>query len=163
MHSWLGHASELVTQWGVSGTRRCLDLRPADAYRKVHLVPSTSIPIDTLEERFGQLPPKSPQNSFLIVAFQGALFNGQPVADVLESRGWTIDGVIDIFSSTEEAKFWEYVRKLGLSGVGNEGKELLFKPSPVLDKWISAVERDHCFDEGEKCVLDIGCGSGRDL
>ena len=55
---------------------------------------------------------------------------------------------------------------MGVFGTGTEGAELLFKPSPVLGAWVDWIEsemsRDISYAEGNS-VLDIGCGSGRDM
>ena len=66
--------------------------------------------------------------------------------------------------NTNHDEFWEYVGDLGILGTGKEGMELLFRPSPVLGAWIAWIE-EGLGERGCKRgrVLDVGCGSGRDL
>ena len=165
--SWLSKACETVGTWSLSPTRHCLDVRPAEAYAEAHVVPSTSIPLNTLESRFSQLPPKSSANSFLIIAEENALFHGQPVGDLLAARGWDVQAVIPLpLSEDEVEEFWDYTRTMGIFGTGKEGTELLFKPSPVLGAWIEWIESEvfhNRWSSVERLVLDVGCGSGRDL
>ena len=166
--SWLSKTCEVVGTWSLSSTRHCLDVRPAEAYTKAHFVPSMSIPLNTLESRFSQLPPKSDANSFLLVTDANDLFHGKPAGELLTSRGWNVEAVVSVPSieAAELEEFWEYTRTMGVFGTGKEGAELLFKPSPVLRAWIDWIE-----DEGfhnhlasvESSVMDVGCGSGRDL
>ena len=166
--SWYSKTCETVGTWSLSPTRHCLDVRPAEAYTKAHLVPSTSIPLNTLESRFSQLPPKSPANSFLLVTEANALFHGQPIGELLAARGWDVEAVLALPSNEDEEleAFWEYTRTMNIFGIGKEGAELLFKPSPVLGAWIEWIEREvfnHNLSSMKKSALDVGCGSGRDL
>ena len=165
--SLISKACKLVSAWTLSENRHCLDLRPSESYAKAHLVPSTSIPLETLENRFSQLPPKDPLTPFLIVTQTRSIFHGQPLGDLIVSRGWSVEGVVELPLEDEEAmdRFWEYTRSMNVYGTGEEGTQLLFKPSPVLGAWIDWIERDINNDRFiVKCVmLDIGCGSGRDM
>ena len=77
-------------------------------------------------------------------------------------RGWKVDGVIEV--SSDGDAFWNSARGLNVFGTGAEGAELLFQPSPILGAWVTWIEESmkrHGRVEGR--VLDIGCGSGRDL
>jgi SAM-dependent methyltransferase len=168
--SWVSHSCELVGTWSLSPNRHCLDLRSAEAYSEAHLVPSTSIPLDTLESRFSQLPPKNAGNSFLVVTHKQALLHDLPVGELLTARGWRVDGVIELpqvsMEETAIEKFWEYTGTMGVFGSGKEGAELLFKPSPVLGAWIDWIEEDIAVHNPPLLAcsaLDFGCGSGRDM
>src|SRR5215471_15529875 len=94
--SWLSNACEVVGIWSLSPRRHCLDLRPAEAYTEGHLIPSTSIPLQTFESRFSQLPPKSSTTSLLLVTEVNALFHGQPVGELLKVRGWNVEAVLTL-------------------------------------------------------------------
>lgn len=155
---------EIISTWSITPSRHCLDVRSLEAYSKVHLIPSTSIPLSTLEQRFSQLPPRSPPTPFLLLTTENATFNGQPVASLLTSRGWTISGVVELPSDDNVDEFWDHANDLGILGMGKEGVEMLFRPSPVLSAWISWIEENMEFNGCYKGrVLDVGCGSGRDM
>ena len=65
---------------------------------------------------------------------------------------------------TNHDELWEYVSDLGILGTGKQGMEILFRPSPVLGAWIAWIEEglvERGWGRGR--VLDVGCGSGRDL
>jgi SAM-dependent methyltransferase len=127
-----------------------------------HLVPSTSIPLSTLETRFSQLPPKNNKIPFLLIADTGALFNGQRVDELLRERGWRVGRVFELSADQKAERLWEYAREKGIFGTLQDGAQLLFKPSPVLETWIDRIEDDLAACSSS-AVLDIGCGSGRDL
>jgi SAM-dependent methyltransferase len=154
---------EVVNTWSLSQNRHCLDLRPSESYVKRHLIPSTSIPLETLEQRFSQLPPRTSNVPFLLVVESNAQFNGQSPGDLLRARGWSVLEVLELpnVDDDTEEEFWEYVRTIGLLGTGNEGSELLFRPSTVLGDWVERIEETLTRVDGT--VLDIGCGSGRDM
>jgi SAM-dependent methyltransferase len=152
-------AVDVLTAWLSHRPRHCVDLRSPQSYARGHLVPSTSIPLDKLEGRFAQLPPKREDFAFLLVIDQGARFKGSPVDEVLRSRGWTIRGVIELSGNDEEV--WTYARERRVFATGEEGREFLFQPAPILARWIDSIE--HEVPDERPVVLDIGCGSGRDL
>jgi SAM-dependent methyltransferase len=154
---------EIVGTWSLSQNRHCLDLRPSKSYEKQHLVPSTSIPLETLEQRFSQLPPRTSNLPFLLVTEPGSRFNGQPPGDLLRARGWSVQDVLELPTVDDEIMeaFWEYVQTMGVLGIGKEGTELLFTPSPVLAAWVEWIE--DTLPRREGTMLDIGCGSGRDM
>jgi SAM-dependent methyltransferase len=168
--SRLSVAREITGTWSLSDARYCLDLRSKADYDKGHLIPSASVPLDTLESRFSQLPPKNGGASFLVVSDENALFRGERIGEFLRDRGWSVEGILELStSSTEIDEYWEYARTMGVFGTGNQGKQLLFKPCPALGAWIDWIERD--FLEGsendtpraQRLIWDIGCGSGRDM
>ena len=165
-HPSLAVQKGLIATWSLSPTRHCLDVRPPETYSQAHLIPSTSIPLATLEQRFSQLPPRGdPPTPFLLLAPENAAFNDQPLASLLTSRGWTISAVVEVPPDKEQVdEIWDYASDLGVLGTGSEGTELLFKASPVVSAWIGWIEEnmeDNACYKGS--VLDIGCGSGRDL
>jgi SAM-dependent methyltransferase len=145
---------DILTEWKASAPRHCLDFRPAQAYQKRHLTPSTSIPLSTLHQRFSHLPPRSERIPLLVVVDTPGLFNDNPVADVLRSRGWKVSHTL--FDSDE---LWEIADNLDILASGNEGVEYLFRASRILTRNIGLIERSVA---GAR-ALDIGCGSGRDL
>ena len=165
--AWLWSAQALLKQWSLNRQRHCLDLRSSQAYDMVHLVPSTSIPLSTLDQRFGQLPPKNIGVTFLILTDSDSTqFKGQSIDQHLRSRGWTIDGMITIpLRDPSERDFWDYANSLKILGSSRQGAELLFRPSPILEAWIETIERDIVkrTTRFEGRSLDIGCGSGRDM
>src|SRR5271156_3307821 len=142
--TWLWTAQALLKQWSLNPHRHCLDLRSSQAYDTVHLVPSTSIPVSTLDQRFSQLPPKNIGVTFLVITdSESTLFKGQSIDQHLRSRGWTIDGTITIpLKDPSERELWDYANSLKLLGSSKQGSELLFKPSPILETWIETIERD---------------------
>jgi SAM-dependent methyltransferase len=152
-----------LNDWCISVPRQCLDLRTAEAYAHGHLIPSTSIPLDTLETRFSQLPPKTTNESFLLVIEKGMIFNGQPVDELLRGRGWYVSGVIKL-PPDKGREFWEYALEKKVFGTNHDGAQLLFRPSPLLSTWIDHIEEDLLSNgTSTASALDIGCGSGRDL
>ena len=156
----LQQACHLLDPWLTNPNRHCLDFRSPSAYKAGHLIPSTNIPLATLEGRFSQLPPKTPQSSFLVVSEEGAKFKGSGLGEVMESRGWVVDGVIELPSDAGN-EVWQYATERGGFGIGDEGREYLFKPAPLLSTWIDVIEAEVHADA--PVVMDIGCGSGRDL
>jgi SAM-dependent methyltransferase len=151
--------------WCTIVPRQCLDLRAAEAYAQGHLIPSTSIPLDTLETRFSQLPPKTTNESFVLVIEKGMLFNREPVDELLRGRGWYLNGVVELSATdNNDEQFWEYAREKRVFGTNHEGTQVLFKPSPLLSTWIDRIEDDLLSNAiSTASALDIGCGSGRDL
>jgi SAM-dependent methyltransferase len=156
------HSLNILGNWSLKPRRHCLDLRATELYAQAHLTPSTSIPITTLEQRFSQLPPRSSNTTFLLITEPNAYFHGVPVSEHLRGRGWKFDGVIEIPDTADS--FWNFARELKVFGTDSQGKELLFRPSPILEAWITWIE-DSLSTGGrnEARALDIGCGSGRDL
>jgi SAM-dependent methyltransferase len=71
---------------------------------------------------------------------------------------------VELPADSNHDDFWEYASDLGILGTGIQGRELLFRPSPVLGAWITWIEEDRA-DHGrlQGNVLDVGCGSGRDM
>lgn len=71
---------------------------------------------------------------------------------------------MELPADSNQDEFWEYISDLGILGTNNQGTELLFRPSPVLEAWISLIEQS-LRDQGRfrGSVLDVGCGSGRDM
>jgi SAM-dependent methyltransferase len=154
-----------LENWHSQVPRHCLDFRTSEAYLEGHLLPSTSIPINTFEGRFSQLPPKASKETLLVVVEKGMLFNGQPVAELLQARGWCVSGVIELpVDNIAAGDFWQYAREKGVFGMDQEGRELLFKPSPLLSTWIQHIEKEFMSTGNmTSAVMDVGCGSGRDL
>jgi rhodanese-related sulfurtransferase len=152
-------AIDVLTAWLSHPLRHCVDLRSPVSYARAHLIPSTNIPLDKFEGRFAQLPPKTEEFAFLLVVDEGALFKGAPVDEVLHSRGWTIRGVIEL--SGDDDDFWRYAKEREVFATCEEGREFLFQPAPILLRWIDSIEPE--VTDKRPVVLDIGCGSGRDL
>jgi len=152
----------ILGTWSLTNPRHCLDLRSSEDYATAHLIPSTSIPLSTLEQRFSQLPPRTSHTSFLLLTEPNAQFNDIPVSALLRSRGWNLTGVIELPVHADQ--FWNHARDLNVLGTGSQGAELLFLPSPIVGAWSTWIE-DSLLRIGrdEARVLDIGCGSGRDL
>jgi SAM-dependent methyltransferase len=100
---------------------------------------------------------------FLLVVEPDAQFNRQSPGDLLQARGWSVLEVLELPTVDDDMadEFWEYVKTIGLLGSGNEGSELLFRPSTVLGAWVERIEETLTRVDGT--VLDIGCGSGRDM
>ena len=152
----------VLETWSSVSPRHCLDLRIPEGYAKAHLIPSTNIPFSLLESSFSQLPPRLSATSFLLVTSPHTYFSGLPVAGFLSLRGWRVDGVIEVGTDESAKEIWSAAEKLGVLGTGREGAELMFKPSPILGEWIDFIEQSLSLKE-RLTMVDIGCGSGRDM
>jgi SAM-dependent methyltransferase len=177
---WLKAAGEVLDKWANLPNRRCLDIRPPECYNRAHLIPSTNLELyswNWLDDDYEHLmPPKSPEGSFLVVIDEHDQdeVNGLPLEKHLTSKGWFIDGVIQLPQETwtwlswkEDPRdpvkpFWEYANKRGLLGEEAEGHELFVKPTPVLEDWIDYIERD-VKQLWDWRVLEFGCGKGFNL
>jgi SAM-dependent methyltransferase len=147
--------STILTEWKTSAERHCLDLRSQADYFTRHLLPSTSIPLSTLQERFSQLPPRSAHIPLLLLLPPENLFRDVPVADLLRSRGWNITHAL-----LDSRELWTAAQELGIIVRGDEGQEVLFRATPLLERNIPLIEANVL--KGHR-ALDLGCGSGRDL
>lgn len=155
-----------LIRWRSATEPKLLDLRSevnqSDSVQpkpRNYIKGSTCIPFENFESRFCELPTKAISFSILIDGIQDE-FNH---IDLLKSRGWIID---DIFISNSE--FWEACKILDLLTFSIDGKfnytELLFSPCPFLKlKYDEIVTGLINSGIQEWSVIDVGCGSGRDL
>ena len=158
----LSRACALIEKWSSISPRHCLDIRSPEDYAKAHLIPSTNIPFPSLESSFSQLPPKFSGTSFLLITPPHTYFRGLPIGGLLSLRGWRLDGVIEVPTDDSANSIWSHVEKLQILGTGEEGTELMFRPSPVLGEWIDFIEQSLLLKQ-TLTMVDIGCGSGRDM
>ncbi|EPX71508.1 uncharacterized protein SOCG_01725 [Schizosaccharomyces octosporus yFS286] len=138
------------------GRLKCLDVRPPKEFQKRHLYGSVNIPSTTIAGRWFQLPAK--QEGFVVLEQDGSSIDekeGGSCSEQLQQKGWKIEG--SIRASTE---LWQWIEQNGMIEQG-ESKRLLFDPSPHLKENISMIEGN--LRKSEARVLDVGCGSGRDL
>ncbi|CAA20139.1 Rhodanese domain-containing protein [Schizosaccharomyces pombe] len=142
----------------VRGEIKCLDVRAQSKYEISHLRKSVNIPSEKISKCWYQLPAK--QEELFVVEDQGDKIETEETgtcAQQLKKRGWNIAGHF-MFSH----KIWE-----DLSLPQNEllesgpNRNLLFEPCPYLKEVMPVVEKG--IKTNNARVLDIGCGSGRDL
>ncbi|KAI9300559.1 hypothetical protein BJ944DRAFT_272860, partial [Cunninghamella echinulata] len=148
----------------------CLDVRPSQEYLKRHIAPSTNIPFKELAYRLGELPPKP--IPFALVTSTSSNFND--AYDFLKARGWQPQY---IFDTTAMVGFWDKVQQLGYLSTGARYPPwLLFRPHglfldhmPLIQSRLSSSQQQQQQKNKNKKendrinILDIGCGSGRDL
>lgn len=140
--------------------RLFLDLRSASAYHAHRILPSTNIPMSTLESRCSELPAK--QYPFAVME---PLDHRGTASQWLSERGWNCRWIFWEGDFIHNADLWNDLRSLGIAEDNASNQSwLLFNPCPILETSIDLIEtelrkRSH---ELLSC-LDIGCGSGRDL
>lgn len=151
----------------------CLDVRPTKEYLKQHLQPSTNIPFEELPYRLGELPPKQ--------RFPFALLtSNHPTSSLeqqlfLKERGWQPHYIFEPF---KYPSFWKEAQRLGCLTTQVPLPWLLFRPHSLFLDYMSFIQSilssqlyqkekkddNHDDDAHNKIkILDIGCGSGRDL
>ncbi|KAI8099502.1 uncharacterized protein BX664DRAFT_354912 [Halteromyces radiatus] len=159
-----------LNQWKNSSFQHlCLDLRSTFEYNQQHLVPSTHIPLEQLHKRMAELPPK--HIPFALVTTTIVQNNSFLSTEYKTGEQWLLDRGWQpriIFRPNSELCFWPKAR---LAGYVNEKYEqqqswIMFSPHPLLkdymDLIVTTLQQNNNMDERRK-VLDIGCGSGRDL
>ncbi|CAO3619656.1 unnamed protein product [Cunninghamella echinulata] len=142
----------------------CLDVRPSQEYLKRHIAPSTNIPFKELAYRLGELPPKP--IPFALVTSTSSDFNDP--YNFLKDRGWQPQYLFDTIATVG---FWDKVQQLGCLSTGSRYPPwLLFRPHSLFLDYMSLIqstllsEQQKNKKENERInILDIGCGSGRDL
>ena len=129
-----------------------LDSRSLNDYKKSHLRHSGHIPFNELQDRLHELP-KSSVSIRLISNSQEI----EQTIDLLKSKRYVIDASITWESISEDAQ------KASLTEIGERVK-LLWSPTPALETFIKSIEEGrYSIHSANPSVIDIGCGSGRDL
>ncbi|EPY53275.1 hypothetical protein SPOG_03805 [Schizosaccharomyces cryophilus OY26] len=140
----------------VQGRLKCLDVRARNEFQKQHIYGSVNIPSASIAGCWFQLPAK--QEGFVVLEQDGCYIDddeGSSCAEQLQLKGWKIEG--SIRASTE---LWQWIEQKGWMEQG-ENRRVLFDPSPHLKETMPMIEER--LNNPEARVLDVGCGSGRDL
>ncbi|ORX62427.1 S-adenosyl-L-methionine-dependent methyltransferase [Hesseltinella vesiculosa] len=151
-----------LLQWQQSDLRHlCLDVRPQQEYLLDHLRTSVNIPLDHLPKRMAELPPK--QQPFTLITHDHP--DQDDAKQWLVGHGWQPRVV---FRPRHELCFWPKAKALGCHGTGLRPATFLFRPHPLLQDHLGLLQdklhnAEDPSDGGDVHVLDIGCGSGRDL
>ncbi|KAJ1975176.1 hypothetical protein H4R33_006695 [Dimargaris cristalligena] len=163
-------------------TRRILDCRPQADFVACHLHPSVNFPEPRFDDRrYYQLPAKHIPLDILVPHEP----SGEPYltdAHMLWEKGWTVEHVVPVQGSylappASPAPLpdagWGLADRLGVTvrkglygGSGHPAPthHVLFDPCPPLTTHITTIEQAlPAPPNGFRTVLDLGCGSGRDL
>ncbi|KAI8065930.1 hypothetical protein BC940DRAFT_334445 [Gongronella butleri] len=160
--------TQRLLSWQRSPFRHlCLDTRPSAEFLQHHLWPSVNIPVDQLNKRMAELPPRN--QPFALVTDDSA--DRDVAVDWLADHGWH---PVMIFRPALEPRFWAEVDALYRDKKQNcdqkddfAGPALLFQPHAVLSDFLpllrDTLHAGNTEANSEVHVLDVGCGSGRDV
>ncbi|KAJ3186049.1 hypothetical protein HDU85_000963 [Gaertneriomyces sp. JEL0708] len=144
-----------TTQSG-SQLQPLLDLRLPQSYVVCRVSPSYNIPHVELVARVSELPPR---HITLRVVIGDDEDEYQPALTFLVSRGWLLKQILPESRLAQGLEEYEFVRGIPPPPLAITP---LFFPTPFLPQVIKAIEAEvpvHIVPS----VLDLGCGSGRDL
>ncbi|EEB06390.1 hypothetical protein SJAG_01434 [Schizosaccharomyces japonicus yFS275] len=139
------------------GLLKCLDTRDAHEFTRCHIQNSVNIHYSKLQHLWFQLPAKQVPLVVVEDGIHGIDENEQGTCgSQLKDRGWLVEKSIIANES-----LWNWCRENGFLEEGTS-KQVLFSPSPHLAAVIDKIETAFAPKKTAR-VLDIGCGSGRDL
>ncbi|KAJ1909191.1 hypothetical protein IWQ60_011308 [Tieghemiomyces parasiticus] len=162
--------------------RRILDFRPARDFAARHLTPSANFFEPTFNDcRYCQLPAKHQPLDILVPYGHSTDRPWDQDAHMLAAKGWAVEHIVPVKDSWADREpsapvdpdpGWAEAARLGVLGsCGSEGgptaSHVVFDPCPPLARHITDIEMalqgPSLTDATSRTVLDLGCGSGRDL
>ena len=172
----LGCMAEALSAFAaLPAPRLCLDLRTSAHFARAHVPGAAHVDgLDALRSRFSTLPPRG--TPFLVVCEAEALADAARVFTPPER--WAIVGIVAVGSidsvahvpdgathpvvclSHDAFAMWPLACATGADARTDE-PNLLFAPAPVVARALHTYAPARV--DGATCVLDVGCGAGRDL
>jgi len=143
-----------VGQWASITKLPLVDVRSKQEFQDRHIAYAANIPLDELEARFYELPPKYDEPLKLF----GSLDELQKARSLLVENGWHVDETM--LDSAAEATWRDQDVVSGVSSAR------VWKPSEFLEgsfqKILSALPLNSTPSDKKRVAIDVGCGSGRD-
>ncbi|KAI8336328.1 hypothetical protein BC941DRAFT_514503 [Chlamydoabsidia padenii] len=169
---------KLLQKWKISTCRHlCLDIRTPQEFKLNHLQPSTNIPFDQLKKRMAELPPK--HIPFALVTFSNytsttttTTFGAKKVKRYIdkesldEGEHWLLEHGWQphyVFRPGQDPCFWPKARLVECDDDEPQVNKpwILYQPHALLKDYMDLIVKT--LGGQGRHILDIGCGSGRDL
>eukprot|EP00741_Cyanophora_paradoxa_P008633 tig00001365_g8357.t1 len=148
--------------WLCGGANRLpvVDFRPEADFEALHVRPSANLPYAGLPKRWCEMPDKGRPFALLLPEHR------EDVPAFLRSRGWDVRHWFCSSGYRGHAAALAGAEREGVAGRG-PGEARLYGPCFFLERQIAAIEGTLAQGSGPADaawrVLDVGCGSGRDL
>ena len=142
---------ELIENYTVSLTQGVglLDIRQQDAFRARHLFGATSMPAESIAERWHELPPKG--SSLMLYGSEPELSR---TVRLLYRHGYQITATLEHDRAASHPDLTDQY-------VHNHSSRRLWRACPLLEQHCEIIERQ--LPEGmPRRALDLACGAGRE-